>query len=78
MVLAESWFGSVKAAVKVGSMGHHAMLVLKTNHLSKDEPLVFSEKWLNEEMKSILGGCWITMRGKCGNTGVELVVIGYK
>ena len=53
-------------------MGHHAVLVVKTNHLR------FPNKWLDEEMKTMPGGCWLTMQGQCRRTGVELVAIGYK
>ena len=53
-------------------MGHHAVMVVKTNHSH------FPKKFLDEEMKGMSGGCWVTLRGKCGHTGVELVAIGYK
>ena len=62
----------MKAAVEIGEMGHHAVLVVKTNHSR------FPNEFLNQEMKEMPGGCWITMRGKCQRTGVELVAIGYK
>ena len=52
--------------------GHHAVMSVKTAHSR------FPKKFLETTMKSYPGGTWITMRGKCGRTEVELVAIGYK
>ena len=72
LLVGDLWFGSVRSAVKVAQQGHHAVLAVKTAHSR------FPKKFLDDTMKEFPGGTWITMRGKCGRTGVELVAIGYK
>ena len=72
LLVGDSWFGSVRSAVEVAQQGHHAVLAVKTAHSR------FPKKFLDDTMKEFPGGTWITMRGKCGRTGVELVAIGYK
>ena len=38
----------------------------------------YPRKFLNDNMMDFPGGTWVTMRGKCKRSGVELVAIGYK
>ena len=72
LVLGNSWFGSVKSAVEVASAGHHAVLVMNTEHSR------FPNRVLQEKMKYFPGGTWTVMKGKCNRSGVELLAIGYK
>ena len=72
LFVGDSWFGSVKSAVEIAQNRHHCVLAVKTAHSR------FPKKFMDNTMKNYPGGTWITMRGKCGRTGVELVAIGYK
>ena len=70
--IGDSWFGSVKSAVAVAEAGHHCVFAVKTAHSRSPK------KWMEETMKDMPGGVWITMAGECKRTGVELFCLGYK
>ena len=62
----------MKSAVEVALAGHHCVMMVKTAHSR------YPRKFLNDNMMDFPGGTWVTMRGKCKRSGVELVAIGYK
>ena len=66
----DSWFGSVKATVEVGKLGHHACFIIKNGHSKSPKA------YLEDKMKHFPGGTWITMEATVD--GVDLVSIGYK
>ena len=68
----DSWFGSVKAVANVGKSGNHCCMIIKTGHSRSPK------KFLEEKMKDMPGGTWITMEGTPDKEGVPLVSIGYK
>eukprot|EP00978_Attheya_sp_CCMP212_P010589 scaffold25751_cov57-Attheya_sp.AAC.2 len=67
----DSWFGSVKAAAAVGSLGDHACMIIKTGHT------LSPKKWLDDTMKDFPGGTWIVLEGRANPEGQDLVCIGY-
>ena len=72
LFLGDSWFGSVKAAANIAIAGHHACFMVKTAHARSPK------KFLDEKMKDMPGGTWITLEGHAEKEAVDLICIGYK
>ena len=71
IIIGDSWFGSVKAAVALRRAGFECVLQVKTNHA------LFPKKQIEEVLGPAPGGSSMVLRG-IHKYGVELVSIGYK
>ena len=72
LFLGDSWFGSVRCCANIRMRGGHSILQIKTNHSRSPK------FYLEELMKDMPGGTWVTMTGRPEKEGVDLVCIGYK
>ena len=68
----DSWFGSVKCVANIKKMGCDAIMQVKTAHSR------CPKEFLENEMKDMPGGTWITMEGRAEKEEVDLVCVGYK
>ena len=71
LLIGDSWFGSVKAAVSQVQAGMECCLQVKTNSA------LFPKKQIEEILKDCPGGTSMVLKG-LHPTGIELVAIGYK
>ena len=71
IVLGDSWFGSVKAAVAQSQAGFECVLQVKQNFA------LFPKKVIENVLKDAPGGVHIVLRGE-HPTGVNLLAVGYK
>ena len=55
LYLGDFWFGLVRYACAVSKAGNHCVMHVKTAHAR------FPKKFLEDEMKTMLGGCWIVL-----------------
>ena len=71
VVLGDSWFGSVKAAVGLAQEGFEAILQVKQNHG------LYPKNVITDILKDAPGGAKVVLSGT-HPSGVELVATGYK
>ena len=70
LVLGDSWFGSVKAAVAQAKAGFECIFQIKTNHS------LFPKKQIEEILCDAPGGISVVLQGNVD--GIPLLCIGYK
>ena len=71
IVLADSWFGSVTAAVAIAQAGFDCILQIKQNHS------LYPKKQITEILTGLPGGTKVVLTGT-HSSGVNLVATGYK
>ena len=71
LVLGDSWFGSVKAAVAQAQAGFECTFQVKQNHS------LYPKKQIEEILGDAPGGASVVLTG-IHSTGIQLVAVGYK
>ncbi|XRB20796.1 hypothetical protein RI054_25g106450 [Pseudoscourfieldia marina] len=70
LVVADSWFGSVKACVALGKQGKHAIMMVKTAHAR------YPKDFMEEALEDAPGGTQCVCRTVI--EGIPLIAIGYR
>ena len=70
LIIGDSWFGSVKAAVAQGKAGFECIFQVKTNHS------LFPKKHIEDLLKGAPGGVSVVLQSEV--EGIHLLAIGYK
>ncbi len=71
LILADSWFSSVKTAEAIHESGHEWISVVKTSHS------LFPQKELEDKLKTWPGGMNLALEATTSK-GVRLIAVGYK
>ena len=72
IVLGDSWFGSVKAAVAHAQGGFDCIFQIKQNHS------LYPKQYITDILKNMPGGTKVVLTGTHQSSGTKLVATGYK
>jgi hypothetical protein len=67
---ADTWFGSIKAAVTLAKKGYNVVLQVKTGHG------LFPKNFIESALEDATGGVWIVLEAT--HEGVPLIAIEYR